>query len=123
MSWPPPSSTKSVTQSCARSINHHSTFSTPLLFKQAATWQEGKDRERRVFLVSACAPGFAPYFALRGTSVISLMRINNHGSYLALNSITSHSFWVGVQHNCCFFRAMAETRFPGLIIHSWHMVC
>lgn len=51
------------------------------------------------------------------------MRINNHGSYLALNNITSHPFWVRVQRNCCSGWAVAEPSFPGLIIHSWHIVC
>lgn len=72
-------------------ILYHSTFSSRLLFKQIATWQGGK---HGVFLVNVIAPGFAPHFALRGTSAISLMRINNCGSCLTLNSKTSHPFWV-----------------------------
>lgn len=81
-------------------ILYHCSSSVQLLFNQTATCQDGK--------VSACVVGFALYFALLGTSVISLMRINNHGSYLAPNNVTSHSFCVGVRHNYCFIQAVAE---------------
>ena len=70
--------------------------------------------EGRVFLVDACvclAPGSVLHCGLRRTRVISLRRINSHGSYLALNHITSHPFWVGVQCNCCNFWAKAEPYF------------
>lgn len=61
----------------------------------------GVERVRRrgqgIFSERLCAlgSGFTPYLAQRGTRVISLMRINNGGSYLALNNITSHPFGSG----------------------------
>lgn len=85
-------------------------LSSPLSFNQTAALHEG-----RVFLVNVCPPGLALHFAQRSTNVISLMRINNRGRYLALNNITSHPCRVGV------LRKLLPS-FPGLIIHSWHTV-
>lgn len=72
----------------------------------------------------ACsAPGFTLHLAQSCARVIILMSINNFGSYLALNNIASHPVWVELQHNYCFFRAIAGPSFPGLIMHSCHIVC
>lgn len=90
---------------------------------EAVAGQRGKDRVGGILRECLAPRIFALSFTHSGTSVISLMRINNHGSYLALNDITSHPFWVGVQHNCCFFWASAQPSFPGLIMYSWHIMC